>query len=84
MKQTVNTTPAQQIDLTHTGRLGGVVYLQNLGTGDVYVDTHSDVTIGTGLKIAAGALVGPLKINIQSLYAVASADGQDLRILLAG
>lgn len=81
---TINTGTAQSIDVTHNGRAYSSVIVQNLGSGIVYVDTVPGVTTSTGMKIAAGASVGPFPLSRQTLYAVASADGQDVRVLLVG
>ncbi len=80
---TVGTTPVKlQADLTNpsTGQpLGrGAILVQNKGTVSIFVG-DSNVTTGSGIEIAVSSdklFVGPVEI-----YAVASAAGQDVRVM---
>lgn len=86
MKLTVGTTPVLvgTDDYPDVGATGQTVVVQNLGTGDVYIDFDAAVTTGTGFKLGVGAAYEFASVSGQSLYAVASAIGTDVRILVVG
>lgn len=66
------------------GVSGQVVVMQNLGPGDIYVDFKDDVSVTSGVKIAAsGAYEFPRGAS-QGLYVVASANETDVRIMAVG
>jgi hypothetical protein len=60
----------------------GSVTIQNLGSGNLYVDGDPHVTVSTGLKIGAGAsftIPGP--DNIGQPYLISDTAATDVRYL---
>lgn len=88
MKKTVGTGAASKVDLTSypdVGQKGQTLVMQNLGPGEIEFDTHADVTIGTGLKLAVG---GDWELNLDGspnpVYVVATQANTDLRYSVLG
>jgi hypothetical protein len=58
------------------------VLIQNLGTGNVYVDGNPAVTTATGVKIAAAAnLVVSSPNNVGELFLISDAASTDVRYI---
>jgi hypothetical protein len=58
------------------------VLIQNLGTGNLYVDGNPVVTTATGVKIAAGTsltVIGP--DDVGALYLISDTAATDVRYL---
>lgn len=77
-KKTVGTTP---VKIASAGQCPSV---QNLGGGALYLDTRSDVAVGTGLKLVVDGIYEFPRDLTKDLYAVADAAGTDVRILMVG
>lgn len=61
------------------------VLIQNQSTNDLYVDTDPAVTSSTGYHVAAsGGTLSLPSPGRASYYAVASADGSDVRLVILG
>lgn len=79
MKVVVGTSVAVLLPLAEGS---GQVLIQNLGTGIVYVDGDSTVTVGTGVKIPVGTslvVAGPQSLG--SLYVISDIAATDVRYL---
>jgi hypothetical protein len=61
----------------------GPMIIQNLGTGNVYVDENPNVTTGTGVKIASGGWMAVGEAEESERYIIG--DGAaDVRVLPNG
>jgi hypothetical protein len=62
--------------------LNASVLIQNLGTGNLYVDNKPAVTTSTGVKIATGTSVTvPSPDNVGALYLISDTAATDVRYL---
>lgn len=66
-------------EVTEVPSLGetGLVTLQNLGPGDVFLDTTEDMDETTGIKLAVDD--PPLTLSAKRFYALAKTGDADLR-----
>ena len=65
-------------------RQGDRPVIQNLGPGDLYIDTEPDVTTASGIKIVVdGSYEFPMD-PLKTVYAVASVDATDVRVMVVG
>ena len=63
---------------------GETPIIQNLGPGILYLDTRSDVTASTGLLVDVhSAYEWPSDVT-RAVYAVADAEGTDVRVMVVG
>ena len=68
--------------LLPVGEASGTVFIQNLGSGNLYVDGNPAVTTATGVKIAAGAsLIIPGPDSIGQPYLISDTAATDVRYL---
>ena len=64
--------------------VGETPVIQNLGPGNLYLDTASGVTTGTGLQVPVDSVYEWTRDITKTLYAIADAAGTDVRILKVG
>jgi hypothetical protein len=87
MQQTVGTTPVHLGDRRFgtTGEQFGLArpIVQNLGTGDLYLDFDPEVSDATGLKLEVGDIVEFQSRVGSKLYAVSDSSA-DVRVIDAG
>ena len=72
-------TTATQVEVPGTC----IPMLQNLGPGNVYLDTDPNVTTGSGLKLASGAILTlPRKAEDldNGIFLIADAANTDVRV----
>lgn len=59
--------------------------IQNLGPGDVYIDTEGSVTASSGLKLPVGSVYEfPTAGTLDDIWIVASEAGTDVRVIKVG
>lgn len=65
-------------------RQGDRPVIQNLGPGDLYIDTDPNVTTGNGVKIVVDGSYEFSEDPRKTVYAVASLAATDVRVMVVG
>ena len=65
-------------------RIGDRPVVQNLGPGDIYVNTRADVTTSDGLKIPVDQAYEWPGDLAADLYAISTLDDTDVRVIVVG
>lgn len=59
--------------------------IQNLGPGDIYIDTDGDVDADSGLKLVPNAVYEfPTSGSLSEIWVVATAENTDIRVVGMG